>query len=632
MPAPRRTVSLLAALLGTATLVAAAPTAHAGSRRAPAPPAPAAHDLGAEAEPAPPRARKPQADPPGPAAASVDPPRQASKPVPKASRRKPAAPPVPKASKPAPPSKSAGTPPDPRSGPTTARNPAADSPPDARNPPQTTARNPAAAGPPDPSKPARTAARKPAAGPPDADPPVPATRKPADPRKLPASTLAAPGKPATRPLRPRREPLLARHPAASCALDPLEAVGLGQHGRARDSLREFYWSDMARFFETSVDLAEPVPQQVDDPAFLATETVLRELPASVRTPLATIAGARVVDRLGEREFNKVSKLLASLSPAQVAGLLRADSPTLRAYVWTWLATTRTGGCHLGHLDPDFIEAAVGDRSVAVEHGDDLVYRSLGDYALAARARLATLDPARFDAFLVRLTTAGEIDPLARATAHGILLRRGHWDTLALGLRDASPPVRAATAAAAIEMNRDKVEPEMLTHAASDPADLVTEQIVGALLGVYDPHTHGRPHLRGPLASTQDDRLTATVARWRGRGDASEPLPAPARPLRFVAAPVPADMSPTPAPAAPQAAPADGHTADARLGALDPRPVPADSRPVPADSRPVPTDSRPATPSREPRPLPSILDPIDDGADTGDLDELDTPSPRGPARP
>ena len=99
---------------------------------------------------------------------------------------------------------------------------------------------------------------------------------------------------------------------------------------------------------------------------------------------------------------------------------------------------------------------------------------------AARARLATLDPARFDAFLVRLTGAGEIDPLARATAHGILLRRGHWDTLALGLRDASPPVRAATAAAAIEMNRDKVEPEMLTHAASDPADLVTEQIVGAL--------------------------------------------------------------------------------------------------------------------------------------------------------
>ena len=601
MPSPRRTVSLLAALLGTATLVAAAPAAHAGSRRATAPSAPAA-DLGAEAEPAPPRSRKPQAAPPVPAAPSAEAPRAASKPVPKASRRKPAAPPVPEASKPA--SKPAGI----HSVQTADRKPAADS---------TTT---------DASKPPQAAARKPA------DPPVPATRKSADPRKLPASTLAAPGKPAARPLRPRREPLLARHPAASCALDPLEAVGLGQHGRARDSLREFYWSDMARFFETSVDLAEPVPQQLDDPAFLATETVLRELPASVRTPLATIAGARVVDRLGEREFNKVSKLLASLSPAHVAGLLRADSPTLRAYVWTWLATTKTGGCHLGHLDPDFLEAAVGDRSVAVEHGDDLVYRSLGDYALAARARLATLDPARFDAFLVRLTTAGEIDPLARATAHGILLRRGHWDTLALGLRDASPPVRAATAAAAIEMNRDKVEPEMLTHAASDPADLVTEQIVGALLGVYDPHTHGRPHLRGPLASTQDDRLAATVARWRGRGDASEPLPAPARPLRFVAAPVPTDMSPTPAPAAPQPAATDSHTADARLGTLNHRPVPTDSRPVPTDIQPVPTDSRPAAPIREPRPLPSILDPIDDGTDTGDLDELDTPSPRGPARP
>ena len=62
-----------------------------------------------------------------------------------------------------------------------------------------------------------------------------------------------------------------------------------------------------------------------------------------------VATARVIDRLGEREFNKVSKLLASLGPAQVASLLRADAPTLRGYVWTWLATTKTGGCHLGCL-------------------------------------------------------------------------------------------------------------------------------------------------------------------------------------------------------------------------------------------------------------------------------------------
>ncbi len=542
MPAPRHTVSILAALLATAPLVSAAPEAHAGRQRTTAQPAPTTPDRGAEAEPAPPRSRKPT----NPTATATKP-AASSEPAPKASKhadRKPA----PKASKPA----------------------------DSR-----------------------------------------ATPKPADPASL---ALAPHNKPAARPLRPRREPLLARHPAATCALDPLEAVGLGQHGRARDSLREFYWSDMARFFETSVDMAEPVPQQVVDPAFIATEAVLRELPSAVRTPLATVAGARVVDRLGEREFNKVSKLLASLSPAQVAGLLRADSPTLRAYVWTWLTTTKTGGCHLGHLDLGFIESAVGDRSIAVEHSDDLVYRSLGDYALAARARLATLDPARFDAFLVRLTTAGEIDPLARATAHGILLRRGHWDTLALGLRDQSPPVRAATAAAAIEMNRDKVEPDMLSHAASDPADLVTEQIVGALLGVYDPHTHGRPQLRGLLASTKDERLTATIARWRGRGDPSEPLPAPTRPLRLTAAPVPADTTPVPNDSPP--VPTDSPS----------RPVIADSQPVPSDSQPVPAAS-PTRRASDPRqaPLPGVLDPVG-SEDTGDLDELDQPSARSPARP
>lgn len=421
------------------------------------------------------------------------------------------------------------------------------------------------------------------------------------------SKVEVASEPVVRPLRPRRDPLLARHPAATCTLDPLAAVGPRQHGRARESLREFYWSDMARFFETAADMAEPVPQQVADPAFVATEQVLRDLPPAVRGPLATIAGARVVDRLGEREFGKVSKLLASLAPAQVASLLRADAPTLRAYVWSWLATTRTGGCHLGHLDLDFIEAAVADRSVAVEHGDDLVYRSLGDHALAARARLATLDAPRFDAFLVRLTTAGEVDPLVRATAHGVLLRRGHWDTLATGLRDASPSVRAATAAGAIEMNRDRVEPTMLEHAAGDPADLVTELIVGALLGVYDPHNQGRPVLRGPLASAKDERLAAAVARWRGRGDPLEPLPAPHRPLRF-GAPV--------------------HVEPVAVAAARPEPVPSTSLAahVPAAevtaAQPVPSDSPVARAEPEPRrprepSLPGVLDePTDDDLPPG----------------
>ena len=460
----------------------------------------------------------------------------------------------------------------------------------------------------------REPVRKRARGRSKASPPVPKD-----------STLELAAKPpGARPLRPRSEPLLARHPAATCALDPLEAVGLRQHGRTRESLREFYWSDMARFFETAVDLAEPVPQQVKDPAFVASEQVLRDLPAAVRAPLATIAAARVVDRLGDREFAKVSKLLASLGPAQVASLLRADAPTLRAYVWTWLATTKTGGCHLGHLDLDFIEAAVGDRSVAVEHGDDLVYRSLGDYALAARARIATLDPTRFDSFLVRLTAATEIDPLVRATAHGILLRRAHQDSQATGLRDPSPSVRAATAAAAIEMNRDRVEPALLEHAAADPADLVTELIVGALLGVFDPHNHGRPQLRGLITDARDERLAAAVARWRGRGDPLEPLPAPRKPLRFAALAERPVAEPALEPAAhlvsaPQPVPSSSHPA-ARASA--PQPVPSTSHPVAraSDPQPVPSTSRPvarAEPAprrtREPA-LPGVLDEPNDAED------------------
>jgi hypothetical protein len=412
-----------------------------------------------------------------------------------------------------------------------------------------------------------------------------------------------------RPLRPRREPLLARHPAASCALDPLESVGLHQHDRARESLREFYWSDMARFFESSLDLAEPAPTQIVDPAFLPTDAVLRDLPAAVRGPLGAVATARVIDRLGEREFNKVSKLLASLGPAQVASLLRADAPTLRGYVWTWLATTKTGGCHLGHLDLDFIEAAVGDRSVAVEHGDDLVYRSLGDYALAARARLANLDPQRFDAFLGRLSGLGEIDPLVRATAHGMLLRRAHWDTLELGLRDPSPPVRAATALGALEMNRDKVEAAIVEHAASDPADLVTELVVGALLGVHDPRA--RAQLRGSLAATRDERLVAAITRWSGRGDPLEPLPGPKRPLRLAPGPVSPDMSHAPdttqpvAVAAKEPVPTDS-PAEAVPRDLSPRPAPRDlsPRPAPRDlsPRPAPRDL-PPRPAKRPPPRP-----------------------------
>lgn len=501
------------------------------------------------------------------------------------------------------------------------RNPGPDSksnptPPDSAPAARSVTPSPTPDGPSAPEAPAKTArpGKRDAAAAPDPkasssapDPkasssPDPGSTSP-DPKASPASKRPR----SARAARPPRDPLLAAHPVG-CNLDPLEAVAQRQHERTRASLREFYWSDMARFFETTLDEAEPTPRQADDPAFLRAADVIAALPRDVRAPLSTLAAARVVDRLSERPWANTHKLLQTLAPADVAALLRADSPTLRAHVYTWLATTRQGGCHLGHLDLGLLEAAVADRSIAVEHGDDLVYRSLGDYALEARARLASRDPARFDAFLARLTADTEIDPLVRATAHGMLLRRAHWEALDVGLRDPSPPVRAATAAAAVEMNRDKLEARLVEHAASDPADLVTELVVGALLGVYDPHNHGKPQVRGLLATTRDERLTSAVERWRGRGDPIAPLPVPARPLRLAAAPqpVPTDSLDQPVPA------------DSPAPALSPPQRPSGASPaaaamiLEAAEPPLPGRARTQPRSEPARPaLPGVQDRDDD---------------------
>ncbi len=358
---------------------------------------------------------------------------------------------------------------------------------------------------------------------------APVSAKPPKNRQNTASTTAeaAPVRaPKVEPLRPQREPLLARSPAATCTPQPLEVAALEHHARTRESLREFYWSNMAKFFDDAPEDAEPTPRQVTDTSFVATATILSEFPEAVRRPLQAIAAARLVDRLDDRVFAKISRLLASLRPQHVARLLQADAPTLRAYVWTWLATTKAGGCQLGHLDLGFVEAAVGDRSVAVEHGDDLVFRALGDYALAARVRLAGADPARFDQFLARVATAAEVDPLVRATASAMLQRRSPTDLHTQGLADPSPPVRAATALATLDRHRDRVVPELLEHAAHDPDDLVTEAIVAAVLGLG----------RGPLTTTKDPRLAAAVGHLRGRLDPLTPLPSPRAPLTFAATP------------------------------------------------------------------------------------------------
>lgn len=314
-------------------------------------------------------------------------------------------------------------------------------------------------------------------------------------------------------------------PTASGCGAALGAAPALQFDRTRAILREFSWADMAHFFDTAHDEAEPGPTEVANANTLATDEAIRRSGLS-RKSLEGLARARAVDLLTERELVRVDKALAGASPAAIATLLHADAPTLRAHVWTWLATTPAGVCALARLDGSLIDAAIRDRSVAVEHGDDLVFRPLGDYALAARTRLAAADPQAFDGLLRALWAEPGLDPRVRALVAGLRVRRGHADSIEAGLRDPTPAVRGATAIAAIDRDRQRYELRALDHAADDPADLVTELIVGELLG----GANGVP--QGLLASNRDNRVMTTVNRWRGRGDPLSPLPAPAQPLRF----------------------------------------------------------------------------------------------------
>lgn len=321
------------------------------------------------------------------------------------------------------------------------------------------------------------------------------------------------------------EPSVAPGRGGACSA-ALHAAPTLQYERARASLREFWWSDMARFFETSLDEVEPQPTQVGRADTVAADEAIRHAGLQ-RKLLEQLARSRSVDLLSERELAKVGKALAGASPTAIAWLLRADSPTLRAHVWHWLATTPAGVCTLARLERTAVDAAIRDRSVAVEHGEDLIFRPLGDYALAARARVAAADPQNFDA-LLRALAQEDLDPRVRAVVAGLRVRRGHAGSIEQGLVDPVASVRGAVAAAALDRDRDLYEPRLLEHAAADPADLVTELVVGELLGGPD----GTP--RGGLVTSRDPRIRAALSRWRGRGDPMAPLPAPERPLKLAA--------------------------------------------------------------------------------------------------
>lgn len=326
--------------------------------------------------------------------------------------------------------------------------------------------------------------------------------------------------------RPAARAAVTESPGATSCSAALQAAPTLQYEAARASLREFWWSDMARFFETSLDELEPQPTQVTGADTIASDEAIRRSGLN-RKLLEQLARSRSVDLLSERELAKIGKALAGASPGSIAWLLRADSPSLRAYVWNWLATTPTGTCTLFKLDRASVEAAIRDRSVAVEHGEDLIFRPLGDYALAARARVAAADPQNFDG-LLRTLAQEDIDPRVRAIVAGLRVRRGHAGSIEQGLVDPQASVRGAVAAAALHRDRALYEQRVLEHGAHDPIDLVTELVVGELLNGPDGATSVA------LTNSRDPRIRAALSRWRGRGDPMAPLPAPDKPLKFAA--------------------------------------------------------------------------------------------------
>lgn len=350
-------------------------------------------------------------------------------------------------------------------------------------------------------------------------------------------------------------PLLLAGPARAGRCPRGNLTALAVHERARDDLREFYWSNTARFFERS--RAGVAPRAIHDRhaplGWMSLEAALEEAGVGQRDAFVELAGAPAVDLADPAVLQDVANLFLGLEAEQVAALLRAEAPTLRAHLWSWLATTRAGGCVLASLPVEFVEASVAERSLVVELADEFRFRPVGDYALAARARMIAGAPGSLDQFLGRVADTTLVvgqpryHPLVKAAAHAILIRRGHRERYAAGLADPSPDVRAATALALLDVDHAAFERAVVEHAAADPDDRVTEVLVGRALERRGALIKDRAGvvIHGPLAELDDPRLSAAIARWLHRGDPLAPLPTP-RPRR--PAPAPQDMSiPTPAP-------------------------------------------------------------------------------------
>ncbi|MEZ4452056.1 MAG: hypothetical protein R3B09_21510 [Nannocystaceae bacterium] len=290
---------------------------------------------------------------------------------------------------------------------------------------------------------------------------------------------------------------------------------------AEASLRELAWDAMADFLEQAPMGAEP--EAAEDPATSTGARSLVDQAARLQGParrdLLALAALGAVDRLGVDGPRLRARALARLGVDRIADLLQADDPTLRAAVWLWLAESRAGRCLLPKIDPALVARALADRSRVVEDGDDLVFRSVGHYALLAALRRAG-DDAAIDARLRELAAA---DHPLRPMILGAWIRRApavDAGDLAGWLAEPDPAVRLAVALAALERDPGRAA-AVLDHAGRDPSDRVTQTIVDAVLDAAAE----RPG-EGLDGITSSARLLAAHERWRGEGSQRAPLPPP----------------------------------------------------------------------------------------------------------
>jgi hypothetical protein len=311
--------------------------------------------------------------------------------------------------------------------------------------------------------------------------------------------------------------------SASARCTPTNADIVGQYRATEASLRELAWTEMASFFAAADLGEEPTPRE--DPATttagLRFAEALLELPPRRRAALEELATNATVDRLGDAQKRR-ERAFRGLSATALSALLDADDPTIRANAWWWLATSPRAACVAVKIERARFAIALGDLSRVVESGEDLVFRRVADYALAAFLRRLADDPTATDRLLRSIVDAAEgppEPPHLRAVAAALLVRRGDAPIEAW-LEADDPALRLAVALAALDSDRARWQERLVEVAAADGDDLVSQGIVDAILDRSGKRSPAPASLRDP----GHPRLAEAVLRWEGEGDPRLPLP------------------------------------------------------------------------------------------------------------